>query len=409
MRRLLSLAWRNLWRHRRRTILNMSAIGLGLVLVLFYSGLIAGMLGEAKNQLDQGGMGHVEVFPADYRPKRSPSVTMPGADLWAGKLTLPAGAESGERVLARGLATSARGNEPVEVLGVDWEREKLLSAHLRDVRAGVLPEEGDEHGVLVGEQLAERLRLKVGSKLRVMVQRADKEMGVDLYRVRGIFHSISPAIGKRQLFVSKAAARSLLGLGEVSHQYLVQLPDAAQAEVVAEGLRPALGPEFEVKTWGELLPILKRMEGLTNSVIFALAFFVYALVGLGILNTMLMSVLERTREFGVLMAIGTRPGRVVSLVVAESFWVATLSVVLGGALGGLLTWYFSHQAIDIFSGSGESFAVEGVNISTAFKTRFVWGDLFKASAFVYVMALLVGVYPATRVSRLEPAEALRRH
>jgi ABC-type antimicrobial peptide transport system permease subunit len=149
------------------------------------------------------------------------------------------------------------------------------------------------------------------------------------------------------------------------------------------------------------------MEALTNNVVFALAFFVYLLVGLGVLNTMLMSVLERTREFGVLMSLGTRPRRVLKLVLAESFWIATLSVVVGGAAGGLLTWYFSSRGFQMGTG-GEAFQMEGATISTLIKTRFHLPDVFKAASFVYLMGLVVGLYPASRITRLQPAEALRR-
>jgi ABC-type antimicrobial peptide transport system permease subunit len=149
------------------------------------------------------------------------------------------------------------------------------------------------------------------------------------------------------------------------------------------------------------------MDALTNNIAFALGAFVYLLVGLGVLNTMLMSVLERTREFGVLMALGTRPARIVKVVLAESFWIATVSVLAGAVLGGLLTWKFSSAGIQLQTG-GESFQLEGATISTLIKTRFSFTDIFKASSFVYVMALVVGLYPASRVTRLQPAEALRR-
>ncbi|MHB8876525.1 MAG: ABC transporter permease [Myxococcaceae bacterium] len=385
----------------------MSAIGVGLLLVIFYSGMVGGALGEAKNQLDNGGMGHIEIFAKGYRPKRNPGTAMPEASGWRSKLSLPVDAEVGARVQARGLATSARGNEPVQVLGVEWESEKLLSAHVRQVTQGALPAAGDLRGVLVGEQLAERLNLKVGSKLRLMVQRTDAEMGADLFRVRGVFHSIAPAIGQRQVLIAQEAARSMLGLESGSHQLVIQLSDPAQAEALAGQLQAALGADFEVLSWGELLPVLKRMEALTNNVVFALAFFVYLLVGLGVLNTMLMSVLERTREFGVLMSLGTRPSRVMKVVLAESFWIATLSVVIGAALGSLLTWHFSQHGVHMPS-AGESFQLEGATISTLVKTRFSPADILKAASFVYLMALVVGLYPASRITRLMPAEALRR-
>lgn len=404
----LSLAWRNIWRNRRRTILSMSAIGIGLLLVIFYSGLIGGMLGEAKNQLDNAGLGHVEAYAKDFRPKRTVSVVMPDEAQWASKLKLPPGSEWGTRVLSRGLATAPRGSEPIELWGVDWEREKLLTAHVRDVRQGALPAADDAHGVLVGEQLAERLQLKVGSKLRLMVVRADGEMGADLFRVRGVYHSIASAIGKRQVLVSQSAARELLGIDSGVHQLVVQLTDASQADALAASMQTALGPGFEVRSWATLFPVLVRMEALSNSVLYAVGFFVYLLVGLGVLNTMLMSVLERTREFGVLMALGTRPRRIVQLVLAESFWIATLSVVAGALIGALLTWHYSKTGINLYQGSSESISMEGINLSSTFKTRFRPSEVLKAGAFVYLMALIVGLYPASRISKLQPTEALRR-
>jgi putative ABC transport system permease protein len=403
----LGLGWRNIWRNGRRTLISMSAIGVGLFLVIFYSGMVGGMLGEAKNQLDNGGLGHVEIFAKNFRPKRDASVTMPDPSQWLSTLSLPPGTEVGARVLARGLATSARGNEPVQLFGVDWENERLLSAHLRQLTSGALPAAGDERGVLVGEQLATRLNLKVGSKLRLMVQRVDSEMGADLFRVRGIFHSIAPAIGQRQVFVSQPAARELLGIQTVSHQVVIQLADPSQAEALANRLQQQLGEGFEVRSWGELLPVLKRMEKLTDNVVFALATFVYLLVGLGVLNTMLMSVLERTREFGVLMSLGTRPSRVLQVVLAESFWIATVSVLFGVLLGSLVSWHFSQTGLQLGTG-GESFQLEGATVSTLVKTRFRLADVLKAASFVYLMALVVGLYPASRITRLQPAEALRR-
>lgn len=403
----LSLGWRNIWRNRRRTIISMTAIGVGLLLVIFYSGMVGGMLGDAKNQLDNGGLGHVEVFAKDFRPRRDVTRFMAGDAEWRATLELPAGAEAGTRVLARGLATSARGNEPVQVIGAEWSQEPSLSAHLRVLPQGELPKADDARGVVVGEQLAERLGLKLGSKVRLMVQRADGEMGADLFRVRGIFHSIAPAIGQRQVYVSQDAARGLVGMEAGSHQLVIQLNDPEGADALASKLQASLGEGYEVKSWGELLPVLKRMDALTNNVVFALAFFVYVLVGLGVLNTMLMSVLERTREFGVLMSLGTRPSRIMKVVLAESFWIGTLSVVLGASLGALLSWYFSQNGLQL-GGAGESIQLEGVTISKLVKTRFVWADVLKAAGFVYAMSLVVGLYPASRITKLQPAEALRR-
>lgn len=405
MATILKISWRSIWRNRRRTLISMSAVGVGLVLVILYAGLMGGILGEAREQLDNVGMGHVEITAPGWRAQRHAANGLAApASLVAG-LDLPAAAEAGWRVIARGLASSARGSEGVEVHGVDWEREARLSAYVRDVRQGRLPAADDDRGILIGEKLAERLRVRVGSKLRLMVQRADGEIGAELYRVRGIYHSLSPAISRGRVLVGQDSARGLLGIGDVAHQVVIQLDRAALADPTAEALRRSLDGGSEVRSYGELLPALRNIERLGDLVVWLAALFIYGLVGLGILNTMLMSVLERTREFGVLRAIGTRPRRVVAQVLGESFWIATISGGAGLAVGLALTWYGSqHPLMSI--GGGEALEYAGTVLSTQVTTKFSLGAALHAAALVYVMALVTALYPAWKVARMPPARAL---
>ncbi len=404
----LKIAWRSIWRNRRRTLISMSAIGLGLALVVVYSGLISRMLGDAKTQLDNAGLGHIEISREGWRQHRAATLVIPDVDAKVASLPLPAGAEVGARLLSRGLLSSARANQAVEVHGVDWQRERLLSQYLREVRQGSVPADDDAQGILVGEQLAERMQLKVGHKLRLMVQRADGEMGAALFRVRGIFHALSPAIGQRRVLISRAAAAELLGAEGGAHQIVIQIDRAAEAGQWAAQARQALGPGFEVLTYAQIYPIFETMESLVNGAILVASFFVYLLVGLGILNTMLMSVLERTREFGVMQALGTTPSGVVRMVLAESFWTATLSVALGLAVGLSITWAGSRNALLDFSQQmGEGIEYGGAVIRAAFLTDFSLRGAVLPALYVYLMALLVALYPAWRVSRMKPVDALR--
>jgi ABC-type lipoprotein release transport system permease subunit len=227
--------------------------------------------------------------------------------------------------------------------------------------------------------------------------------------VRGVFHSLSPAISQRRVLVSEASAREHLGVGEVAHQLVIQLDRAADADREAARLRERLGPRYEVLSYGDLLPMMRSIEQLGDMVVWIAAVFVYGLVGLGILNTMLMSVMERTREFGVLRAIGTRPSRVVAQVLGESFWIGTLGAALGLMVGLGLTWYGSRHALVDIGGAtgGEAIEYGGTVLHSAVKTRFSPGEALKAASLVYVMALLTAVYPAWKVARLPPAQALR--
>lgn len=406
---LLKLAWRSIWRNRRRTLISMSAATFGLVLVIFYSSLMSAMIGEAKSQLDTTGMGHVEIYAAGYRQKPQASRAFQDPAQVMKSLSLPPGSEAGYRVLARALISSAHASEGVEVHGVDWANEAHLASYVGDLRAGAVPAPGDAQGILVGEKLAQRLKVGVGSKLRVMASRTDGEVGANLFRVRGIFHSISPALSKSRVVVGAAAAQELLGTTGAAHQIVVQIDDPAKADALAASLGKQLGDGYEVFSYGQLIPAMKSIEALTDNALFIAALFVYMLVGLGVLNTALMSVMERTREFGVMMAVGTRPRRLVWQVLAESFWIATLSAVAGLALGLWITWYGSgHSLMDFSQKMGEGMDLGGMTIRSALRTAFSVPMSLKAAAYVYAMALLVGLYPAWRVTRMRPADALRR-
>ena len=405
---LLLLAWRNIWRHRRRTLINMSAVGLGLFLIITYSGLIGGVLGDAKNQLDNIGMGHIEISTPAWRLKHGAGMVLAAPAALLARLALPPGAEVGVRVVARGLLTSPRGGVGVTIHGIDSAREPAVARYAGDIREGAQLAPDDVHGIVIGDELATRLRVRLGHKVRIMVQRADGEMGAALYRVRGIFHAVVPAIARSRVLVTTAAAEELLGIGDAAHQIVIQLGRVDDAEPVAARLRAELGAGYDVATYGQLLPVLKALEGLQNGVVVVMALFVYLLVGLGILNTTLMSVFERTREFGVMRALGNRPRQIVALVVAEAFWIASVSVAAGLVLGLAVTWIGSeHTLLDFGQIFGESMQIGGAVIRSALRTEYSLTNGLKASAIVYVLTLGVGLYPAWRISRLPPAEALR--
>ena len=417
MKRTLIIAWRSIWRNRRRTVISMSAIGLGLALIVIYGGLIARMMKDAQNQLDSTGLGHVEISATGWRQNRSARLLLQDSDGLAARLAasdvLPKNAEVGLRLLTRGLLSSARSNEAVEVHGVDWGTEQHLADYVRDVRQGSRPTNDDQDGILIGEELAKRMNLKLGHKLRLMVQRADGEMGAALFRVRGVFHAISPGISQRRVLISRAAAAALLGTQTGpqtgAHQIVIQIDRAADAASLAASLRPVLGKDAEVLTYAEIYPVFASMEALVDGAILVASLFVWLLVGLGIFNTMLMSVLERTREFGVMQALGTRPAGIVRQVVAESFWIATLSVLLGLAVGLSVTWFGSRAALMDFSSTmGEGIEWGGTVIPAAFRTEFSIRSTLMPALYVYLMALVVAVYPAWKVARMAPVEALRR-
>lgn len=408
------MAWRNLWRSPRRTVISMSAIALGLALVVIYGGIARAMVGEAKNQLDDGGAGHIEITAKDWRKSRQSAQLLPDVDALRATLAsssspLPAGAEVSSRVVVRGLLASPRGTQAVELHGVDFADEQQVASYVRAVREGALPAVGDDVGVLIGDVLAERLKVKVGQKLRLMVQRQDGEIGAELLRVRGIFHAGVAGIGRGRVLVDDDVARRAIGIeaAAAAHQVVIQLPDASQAKALTTAWRQVLGPEVEVLSLYDIAPIFEQLEQLLESVMVVASLFVYFLVGLGIMNTLLMSVLERTREFGILQAIGTRPRAIVVLVLAESVLTATMSVVIGLAIGLAVNVAGQDGLLDFTETMGETLEFSGMSIRAVFVTAVSIPDAVRAAVWVYCMAVLVGLYPAWRVASMSPVDAIR--
>lgn len=403
------LAWRSLWRHARRTAFSMAAVGLGLFLAIAYVGLSDGMVKDASDRVDRTGLGHVQLNAVGFRDERDPAKLLARPAELLARLPLPPGAKVSARVVSPGLLTTAWGSRGVELLGVDPDAEAGVSEPIRQVVAGAPLAKDDERGILVGRKLAERLKLQVGGKVRVTVQRPDGELGAELFRVRGLFSGVSQSLSGNLAYVTTGAAQRLLGVGDAAHQLVVFLPDSRQAEPLARALRPLAGPGVEVVPLSELIPAWKTLERLLDLIILAIVLVVYLLVGLGILNVMLMSVLERTQEFGVLMAIGTRPRQVVAQVLWEGVWIASVAVAVGLALGLALNAYGeAHGLLDYTEGFGQVYELSGVALSMKLKSAFSLPRALQTAALVWVLTVLVGVYPAWRVAQLQPADALRR-
>ncbi|MFH1464200.1 MAG: FtsX-like permease family protein [Pseudomonadota bacterium] len=406
---LLRISWRNVWRSRRRTLISMSAVGFGLFVLLFGLALLDTLVGSAQNDLGPTGRGHVEITAKEFRLKGEVDRFLAEPDqIVAGlRQQAPEGARVGWRVVSRSLLNSPWGSRGVTVYGVQPEQEAQLSDFFTSVRDGEVLQAGDDRGVVIGAKLAQKLRLEVGDKLTLMAQGADAEVTTDLFRVRGVFTSISPHASANTVFVTATAAQRMLGLGPVAHEIVVQLPKASLAEPLTLRLRQELGEQAEVLSLAELNPGLGAMDEIIDTFMLFIAFVIFFLVGLGILNTMLMSVMERTREWGVMLALGTRPRRLVAMVAGEALWIASLSVVLGFALGLLVIWSAAELGWMDFSAAGEGLDFMGTAVDMRLRPTLPMATALELSALVWTMTLAFGLYPAWRASRLRPADALR--
>lgn len=396
---MLLLAWKNVWRNARRSIITMTALGVG----------VAGIVGiysyrEIANDaiirdVTAGLMGHIQVHAEGYQAAPSIGLVVREPAQVEAKLhgALP-GAKAEKRVIGAGLAGSAERSAPVMVLGLEPGATTLYRLEQgRELGAG--------REVLVGRELAVELGVGVGSELVLVSQAADGSVANDRYVVGGTFTSSSAEMDSSAVAMPLTEAQSFFALGDGVHQVIVRLPEAKE-DVSGEvaSLRAALDLKaLEAMSWSEMLPEMKASIDQKRKNQGFMDFVVFLIVGLGVFNAMTMSVFERTRELGVLSALGTRPRRILAMIVVESLWQGVLAFALGvGIAAGVL---YGIGTVDLGAQLGGD--VMGVRMPSSLKLGLFPGALGGAAVTAFCTALLGALIPAVRAMRLKPVEALR--
>jgi ABC-type lipoprotein release transport system permease subunit len=414
--RLLQLAWRNLWRNPRRTLIAMTAIGLGYAMLLFVSCLMAGL----RQQMVESGtdlvLADVEVHVPGYYPDRPIQQTLGGRNgtdvsaLIAAIAADPRVQAASPRVYGYGLVSAIHQSAGAQLLGVVPDQEqKITVLQTRMVKGSYLTGRMPK-GIVMGDKLATTIGVKVGSEIVLLTPAADGSTGNDLYTVAGMFHTGLDAMDRGLVLMSLASLQELLRLppGRI-HEVGIKLHDIATATTTATALELQLGKilPVRVRAWPELAPELADYVQFNRRVTFILFSIFFLLAVMGIVNTMLMAIIERTRELGMLMAVGMRPDQVVSLIVAEAASLAGASLVLGGALAVPLLWYLQIHGLNM-GGNGGAVSLAGVVVGPLWYGRQDFTVYTQAALGLAVTALLSALYPALRAARFRPAEALRK-
>jgi putative ABC transport system permease protein len=416
--RLLRLAWRNLWRNPRRTLIAMAAIGFGYAMLLFVACLMAGL----RQQMIVSGTGFVisdvEVHAPGYYPDRPIDQTLGGPDgtdvnaLVAAIAANPRVQAASPRVYGYGLVSATHQSAGVQLLGVVPDQEHRITVlQTRMVKGSYLTGRMPK-GVVMGDKLAATIGAKVGSEIVLLAPAADGSTGNDLYTVAGLLHTGLDLMDRGLVLMSLAALQKLLRLppGGI-HEVGIKLhdDDIAAAAAAAAALDAQLGKTLPVRVsaWPELVPELADYVQFNHRVTFVLFFIFFLLAVMGIVNTMLMAIIERTRELGMLMAVGMRPVQVVGLIVAEAASLAGASLVLGAALGVPLLWYLQVHGLNL-GGNRGAVSLGGVVVGPLWYGQQDFTAYVEAALGLAVMALVSALYPALRAARFRPAEALRK-
>jgi len=412
----LRLALRNLRRQRRRSILSGSAMVLAMALLVFSRTVAEGGHEEWVDSGVRLGDGHVSVEAPEYRTRRtleyrlSPEVRTAVRDALRSPDVSRRLVAAAPRLVVQGLASSPTAAVPVAVMGVDPDAEAVFSGLDEKRKEGRWLERDDRLSAYVGSRLASRLKLQEGSRFVLTAQDASGEITGQMVRVVGVFRSGLPEVDEGLVQIPLSVAQNWLGVpGAVTSEALL-LTHSREVAPVRRALRAALADRAEeaaVLGWRESMPELDaalRMDDWSDY-IFHLVLFVIA--GTAIVNTVLMSVMYRTREFGVLRALGLERGEVGRMVFVEGLVLTAVSGLLGMALGAAVVWIFFRNGLDFSAIWDMEMEAAGVVIDPVIVPRFHWNQILQGFAFIFLIGSLSSIYPAWRATRIDVAEAMK--
>ena len=402
----LRLAWRNIWRHRRRTVIIVLAMGLSLGMMMFYDGLMDGfndaIAGNAVRVLG----GNVQVHAEGYREKVDSNPLLPLDDDTAivkAALAQPDVIAAARRIQTDGLISNREGAFSMTIIGIDPEAEAPVSLIAEHIADGRYLESTDEDAVLIGKGLAEALALNVGDRVTMVGSDIHKQNRQRTMTIIGIYDIGIPTMEKATSYISLTEAQNLFNLRGQSTEVQITLKRVGLESAVIAALAPAL-PGYEVESWANNYPELGNAVGRKNIVMDIFSVIIIKIAGIGILNLLLMAIYERTREIGLLGAMGLKPRQIATTFILEGTLIGVVGVIAGIAIGLMANLSLMQVGMDYsqFAGVTEYMAL----ISGKVYPTLGVSKLFGRATTILIIAALAALIPAMIASRREPSEAL---
>jgi ABC-type lipoprotein release transport system permease subunit len=406
-----SYAWRSLWRNRRRTLITLAAIALSIMLVQAFHNLSVGVYARMVEDGVRAGSGHLAIYRQGYLEGREEALSFPPGDLIEQVQNLAGVTQALPRLYLPALAQSSYDSRGILLIGVDPERERSVNPFLKELAADDMLLDSAGRDAIIGKRLLEDLKLAVGRKLVVTAQHRDGTLHSELLRVRGVVATGMAEIDGSLLMVGRERAARLAGMPGEIHELAIILATADdEARVYAElaGLTAAV-PGVAAVSWETAMPNLAnaiKLDYASQKFLFAI---ILLIVTIGVVNTLLMSVMERLREFGVVLALGSSPARLRRLVLIEALLLGSVAAVAGCLLGSLATWYLVVVGIDLQSFIPETLEFGGVVFDPVLRATWDLPWMGKIALYVVGLTLLAALYPAVKAGRVTPAEAMRHH
>ena len=405
VRAMSKLAWRNLWRNYRRTLIMLLAIALGVWAMIFMTSLLRGMVDDMVKQGIGALPGHVQIHALAYRDDPSVTHGMPSPDknllevlngrqvkAWSSRIKVPA------------MISSEYENRGIFILGVDPVGELALGFNPDDITEGRFLNGSDDRGIVVGRKLLQRLESRLGKRVVLMSQDPDNAIAEGGFRVVGVFKAELESREESFVYAGRDVVQAMLGIGTDVSEIAVLGQDYQAPEVLTAAIRSTVSADHEVMSWLELDPYLATMMRVMNGFVVVWMVVIFLSLSFGLVNTLMMAIFERVREIGLMRALGMRPSAIVYQVLVESVMLLVLGLLLGNlmAIGTIIPL---KDGIDI---SAVSQGMEMMGASSMLFPVLLWPDLLLANGVVIVLGIITSLLPAWRAARYRPVKALSR-
>jgi len=415
LKMLLMLAWRNLWRHRRRTLITLSSIAIGFALAVLMIGLNDGGHNSMIRNAINLGDGHLTIQPRGYLEAPANHKYLAEGRALAERIAtfaIPGSVEP--RISLQVLASTASNSVGAALEGIDSTADTRAAQLQPSLIDGAWFEQGEGRGIVIGDGMARKLKARIGSRVVLMAGKQGGDSQAELARVSGIYDSGIDELDDFLILSDLALARRFLeGEGAVPEsepltRFAIFLDDPDTMGQWKAALKQAVEDDHVVVLdWQEVMPQLVQFILIDDAGNYVFLIIILVMVVFGIVNTVLMSVLERTREFGLLRALGLSRHHLLFLVFCESLLLSLLAVAIGWLFGGGTHLWFSTQGIDLSALMAGGTETMGTFMDPIIYTELSWERVGQLTAIVFIATLGSGIYPALKAARVTPVEALR--
>lgn len=397
------MAYRNLGRHRRRTFLSGLALALGTALLMFIAAFFQGEMRSSMETTLRLNTGHIQVQDADYDPDKlsvSWEYLLESPEQTAAQIeSLDAVEVATPRLMASGIVSTGDESVGVQIMGI--VPDSKANDPYRNLVAGDFITADDREGIVIGLPLAESLGVNVGGKLNVLVNTSEGNVDEQQFIIRGIFTTGTTAYDEGVVLLPIAKAQAFSGAIDHASMIFVLLKDREQADAVASAIQ---GEGIKVQTWSEMNELLVLVNDFSDAYLSIINLIILGVTATVIVNTLLMSVFERTREIGILSAIGMKGRQVIMLFLAEASLLALGGITAGSLAGWAISAYFGKVGI-YFGDLGMS---NDMLLNDRIFTTLTVDSAINLIVTAFVITLVASLYPARMASRMEPVEALHK-